>query len=122
MKPKPITYLLFIQCIRPEIGIMAEYIASTPFPTFPDGGFLELLDCDPNTWDVIHTTQRITADKKGGVVCATLVLADSPVIENRGFVVRKQSGEEIGPNENRFRLKAEPMVYSNFSCPPASEL
>ena len=102
MKPKPITYLLIVQCVRPEIGIMAEYIASTPFPNFQEGGDLELLDCDPKTWDVHHATHRITADKNGGVVCATLLLADSPVVENRGFVVKKQSGEEVGPSESRF--------------------
>jgi hypothetical protein len=85
---------------------MAEYAASTPFPHFPDGGNLELLDCDPKTWDVIHSTQRIAAGKDGGVVCSTLLLADSPVVENSGFVVRKQSGEEVGPSKTRFgRIK-----------------
>ncbi len=85
---------------------MAEYVASTPFPHFQEGGHLELLDCEPRTWDVHHATNRIATDEKGGVVCATLVLADSPVIENRGFVVKKQSGEEIGPSEYRFRRQS----------------
>jgi hypothetical protein len=102
MKPNPIKYLLIVQCIRPEIGIMAEYVASTPFPNFQEGGHLELLDCNPTTWDVTDTVQRITAEKDGAVVCATLLLADSPVVENTGFVVKKQSGEEIGPSESRF--------------------
>jgi hypothetical protein len=102
MKPKPIKYLLIVQCIRQEIGIVAEYIASTPFPTFQDGISLELLDCDPRTWDVLSTSQRIVSEKNEGVVCATLLLVDSPVVENRGFVVRKQSGEKIGPSESRF--------------------
>jgi hypothetical protein len=102
MKPKPITYLLVVQCIRPEIGIMAEYVASTPFPAVQRDGHLELLDCDPTTWDVFDVVQRITTDKKGGIVCATLLLVDSPVVENTGFVVKKQSGEEVGPSKTRF--------------------
>jgi hypothetical protein len=106
MKPKPITYTLIVQCARPEIGIMAQYIASTPFPHFPDGGSLELLDCDPKTWDVCFSTQRIASGKDGSVFISTLVLADSPVVENSGFVVRKQSGEEVGPSATRFgRIK-----------------
>lgn len=102
MKPKPITYLLIVQCIRPEIGVMAEYVASTPFPVFHRDGHLELLDCEPTTWDVIDTAQRITEGNDGRVVCATLLLADSPVVENTGFVVRKKSGETVGPSESRF--------------------
>lgn len=101
-EPKPVKYLLIVQCVRPEIGVMAEYAASTPFPTFPKGGHLELLDCDPVTWDVIDTTNRIMTEDGGGIFCATLVLADSPVVENSGFVVRKLSGEEVGPSETRF--------------------
>ena len=102
MKPKPITYLLIVQCVRPEIGVIAEYVASTPFPAFQPGGHLELLDCDPTTWDVGDTIHRITTGNDGSVVCATLLLADSPVVENTGFVVKKQSGEKIGPSESRF--------------------
>lgn len=63
MKPKSIKYLLIIQCIRPEIGIMAKYVASTPFPNFQKGDHLELLDCSPATWHVTDTVQRITAEK-----------------------------------------------------------
>ena len=81
---------------------MAEYVASTPFPNFQSGCHLELLDCDPTTWDVIDVIHRLTVEKNGGVVCATLLLADSIVVENTGFVVKKQSGEEVGPSENRF--------------------
>ena len=81
---------------------MAKYIASTPFPSFTNDGHFELLDCDPSTWDVIDTIHRITIGNDGGVVCSTLLLADSPVVENTGFVVKKQSGEEVGPNETRF--------------------
>jgi hypothetical protein len=102
MKPKPIKYLLIVQCVRREIGVMAEYIASTPFPHFQTGGHLELSDCDPRTWDVIDSVQRIAVDEGGGIVCTTLLLADSPVVENSGFVVRKQSGEEVGPSRTRF--------------------
>jgi hypothetical protein len=102
MKAKPIKYLLIVQCIRPEIGIMAEYVASTPFPHFQKGGHLELLDCNPVTWSVTDSVQRITADNDGGVICATLLLADSPVVENTGFIVKKQSGEAVGPSESRF--------------------
>lgn len=102
MKPKPIKYLLIVQCARPEIGIMAEYAASTPFPNFHKGSHLALSDCDPVTWDVIDVIQRISTDKNGSVVCSTALLADSPVVENSGFIVRKQSGEEVGPSETRF--------------------
>lgn len=86
MKPKPLTYLLMVQCIRPEIGMMAKYVASTPFPVFEKGGHLELSDCDPTTWDVIGTIQRISTGNDGKVVCATLLLTESPVVENTGFV------------------------------------
>jgi len=81
---------------------MAKYVASTPFPNFQEGGHLELLDCDPVTWDVTHVGNRIATEENGGVMCTTLILADSPVVENTGFVVKKQSGEEVGPSENRF--------------------
>ena len=73
MKPKPITYMLIVQCRRPEIGIMAKYLAATPFPVLESGGNLELLDCEPTTWDVDDCVHRITTDKDGGVVCATLL-------------------------------------------------
>lgn len=115
MKPKPITYLLTVQCVRPEIGVMAEYVASTPFPHFPKDGHLELLDCDPRTWDVIDTFQRITSDKNGSVVCATWLLADSPVVENTGFIVKKQSGEEVGPSETRFGRITTAQNFSDAS-------
>ncbi len=94
--PKPITYLLIVQCTRPGVGVVAEYVASTPFPHFQEGGNLELLDCNPRTWDVGSSVHRIAVGKDGGVVCSTILLADSPVIENRGFVVKKLSGEEVG--------------------------
>jgi len=113
MKPKPITYLLIVQCTRTEIGIMAEYVASTPFPNFQKGGHLELLDCDPTTWDVIDIIHRIATDNKGCVVCSTLLLADSPVVENSGFVVKKQSGEEVGPSESRFGRRSIPVIDTN---------
>lgn len=101
-KPKPITYILMIQCTRPEIGVMAEYTASSPFPTFHRDTHLDLLDCEPRTWDVGDSIHRLTIGDDGGVVCVTLLLVDSPVIENTGYVVRKQSGEEVGPSETRF--------------------
>ncbi len=81
---------------------MARYVASTPFPPFQRGQFLELLDCEPRTWDVGASSHRIVAGEDGGVACLTLLLVDSPVVENTGYVVRKQSGEEIGPSETRF--------------------
>jgi hypothetical protein len=85
---------------------MAEYVASTPFPNYQKGDFLELLDCDPRTWSVTDKIHRIATEDDGGVVCVTLLLADSPVVENTGFVVKKQSGEEIGPSDTRFgRIK-----------------
>ena len=102
-KLKPITYMLTVQCVRSEIGVVAEYVASTPFPPLPEGGHLELLDCNPRTWDVGSSVHRITVGKDGGVICSTIILADSPVVENRGFVVKKQNGEEVGPSEKRFR-------------------
>ena len=85
---------------------MAEYTASTPFPHFSTGDSLELLDCEPRTWDVNFATQRITSGKDGRVFCATLLLADSPVVENTGYIVKKQNGEEVGPSPTRFgRIK-----------------
>ena len=81
---------------------MAQYVASTPFPPLEKGGFIELLDCDPSTWDVLYSIHRISVGNDGAVVCATLVMMDSPVVENSGFVVRKQSGETVGPSETRF--------------------
>lgn len=102
MDAKPITYILMIQCTRPEIGVVAEYSASTPFPSFHSGTHLELLDCEPRTWDVGDSIHRIATGNDGGVVCLTLLLVDSPVVENTGYVVRKQSGEEIGPSKTRF--------------------
>ena len=101
-KPKPITYLLIVQCVRTEIGVMAEYVASTPFPSFKKGDLFELLDCDPSTWDAVDTVHRITTGTDGSVFCSTVILADSPVVENTGFIVKKQWGEEVGPSETRF--------------------
>lgn len=107
MKPKRITYLLVVQCVRPEIGVIAEYISSTPFPHFSAGDLFELLDCEPRTWDVTSVTHRITTEKGGSVFCATILLADSPVVENAGYVVKKQNGEEVGPSPTRFgRVRA----------------
>jgi hypothetical protein len=106
MKPKPIDYSLIIQCARPEIGVMAEYTASTPFPHFSAGGGLELVDCKPRTWDVTDVAHRITTGDDGQVVCVTILLADSPVVENTGYIVKKQNGEEVGPSPTRFgRIK-----------------
>jgi|GEM_PF-6020615 hypothetical protein len=100
--PKPMTYLLTVQCARPEIGMMAEYHASTPFPSLRKGDFLELIDCEPKIWDVIDVTHRLVKAADGSVICGTWVLADSPVVENTGYVVKKQSGEEVGPSSTRF--------------------
>ena len=106
MKPKPITYLLIVQCVRPEIGVIAEYTASTPFPHFSAGDMFELLDCEPRTWDVNSAIHRITTSKGGHVVCATILLTDSRVVENTGYIVKKQNGEEVGPSLTRFgRIK-----------------
>lgn len=106
MKAKPITYHLMIQCVRSEIGVMAEYVATTPFPPYTRGDSLELLDCEPRTWDVCYAMHRITADEKGNVFCSTVVMADSSVVENTGYVVVKQNGETVGPSSTRFgRIK-----------------
>jgi hypothetical protein len=106
MKSKPITYLLIVQCVRREIGVMAQYTASTPFPHFSGGDMFELLDCEPSTWDVKSVIHRITTGKDGHVFCATVLIADSGVVENTGYIVRKQNGEEVGPSPNRFgRIK-----------------
>lgn len=108
MKSKSITYLLIVQCMRREIGVMAEYAASSPFPHFSAGDAFELLDCEPSTWDVKSVIHRITTGKGGHVFCATLLVADSPVVENTGYIVRKQNGEEVGPSPTRFgRIKDE---------------
>ena len=102
MDAKPITYILMIQCTRPEIGVMAEYTASSPFPAFQRGDHMQLLDCEPQTWDVGDSIHRIATREDGSLVCLTVLLADSPVVENTGYVVRKQSGEEVGPSPTRF--------------------
>jgi len=81
---------------------MAEYSASSPFPSFRNGEHLQLLDCEPRTWDVGDSIHRIAIGEDGGVVCLTVLLVDSPVIENTGYVVKKQSGEEVGPSKTRF--------------------
>jgi hypothetical protein len=107
VKSKPITYLLVVRCVRPEVGVMAEYTASTPFPHFSSGDTFELLDCEPNTWDVNAAVHRIAKDKDGHVICSTILLADSPVVENTGYIVKKQNGEEVGPSPARFgRIKS----------------
>lgn len=106
MKPKPIHYSLIVQCVRPEIGVLAEYAASTPFPHFSAGDGFELFDCEPRTWDVTDVAHRITKGDDGHVLCVTILLADSPVVENTGYIVRKQNGEEVGPSPTRFgRIK-----------------
>jgi hypothetical protein len=106
MKPTPLTYSLIVQCVRPEIGVMAEYTASSPFPHFSAGDMFELIDCEPRTWDVTSVLHRITTGNDGHVFCATVLLADSPVVENTGYIVKKQSGEEVGPSPTRFgRIK-----------------
>lgn len=100
------TYSLIVRCARPEIGVMAEYTASTPFPHFSAGDKFELLDCEPRTWDVNSAIHSITTGEGGHVACATILLADSPVVENTGYVVKKQNGEEVGPSPTRFgRIK-----------------
>ncbi len=106
-KPKPILYSLVVQCVRPEIGVVAEYTASSPFPHYPKGSFLELYDCEPRTWDVHDSVQRIYTGRAGQIHCLTLILADSPVVENTGYIVLKQNGEEVGPSPTRFgRIKS----------------
>ena len=106
MEIKPINYTLIIQCVHQEIGVVAEYTASTPFPNFLAGDSFELLDCEPNTWDIVSIYQRIVKSEKGQVCCATILLVNSPVVENTGYIVRKQNGEEVGPSPTRFgRIK-----------------
>ena len=106
MKLKPITYSLIIQCVRPEIGVVAEYKASTPFPPFPAGAMFELYDCEPHTWNAHDSVHRIVEGKDGSINCATVLLADSPVIENTGYIVKKKNGDEVGPSPTRFgRIK-----------------
>ena len=108
MKPKQINYSLIVQCVRTEIGVMAEYTASTPFPHFSTGDQFELLDCEPSTWRVTDVVNRITTGDDGHVFCATILLADSSVVENTGCIVKKQNGYEVGPSPTRFgRIKAE---------------
>jgi len=108
MSLKPITYILIVQCTRSEIGVMAEYHASTPFPDFRPGDSFELLDCEPCTWDVTCLHRRLVRGTDNSVFCTTILIADSPVIENRGYIVKKQNGEQIGPSPTRFgRLTSE---------------
>jgi hypothetical protein len=102
VKPTPIIYSLVVQCVRPEIGVIAEYKASTPFPHFSAGDMFELFDCEPRGWDVNCASRRIISDKDGQVYCTTILLVDSPVVENTGYVVKKQNGDEVGPSPTRF--------------------
>ena len=102
MNARPITYTLIVQCIRKEIGIIAKYTASTPFVDFHQGSNLELFDCEPRNWDVHDLVQRIAKNEDGNIVCITHLVVDSPVVENAGYIVKKQSGEEIGPSKTRF--------------------
>jgi hypothetical protein len=106
VKPQPTHYSLIVQCVRSEIGVVAEYTASTPFPHFSAGDGVELLDCQPRTWDVTAVVHRIAKGDNGHVHCVTILLADSPVVENTGYIVRKQNGDEVGPSPTRFgRIK-----------------
>lgn len=77
--PLTVVYQLMIQCVRPHIGVIASYTATNPFP--PVGEHLELLDCDPTTWDVHDTITRIFRDGDA-LFCLTLLLVDSPVLDN----------------------------------------
>jgi DNA segregation ATPase FtsK/SpoIIIE-like protein len=81
--PKPLTivYGLIIQCVRPHIGIIAEYTSATPFPEFK-GKHLELTDCDPSTWDVHDAVVRVMRHGDA-LFITTLLLVDSPVLDNR---------------------------------------
>ncbi len=105
--PQPIAYTLIVQCVRTEIGVVAEYHATTPFPNFQKGGHLALLDCYPTTWDITDKVERIACGSDGAIVCSTLILVDSGVVENRGTVVKKSWGEEVGPSETRFGRHTE---------------
>jgi hypothetical protein len=78
---KAIIYKLIVQCVREHGGgVIAEYTANSPFP--PIGKNLELLNCDPQTWDVHDQVTRILLDSEG-IHCVTLLLVDSPVLDNR---------------------------------------
>ena len=79
--PLPIFYSLIIQCVRPHIGVVAEFSSGTPFPPLIHGGHLELLDCDPVTWDIFDSTTRILKERTA-IFITTLVLVDSPVLDN----------------------------------------
>jgi hypothetical protein len=104
--PQPISYMLLIQCVREEIGMLAEYHATTPFPSFQKGGSLTLADCYPTIWDITDRTDRIASSPDGAITCCTFLLVDSGVVENRGTIVKKSWGEEVGPSETRFgRIK-----------------
>jgi Ftsk gamma domain len=90
--PKPLTivYGLIIQCVRPYIGIIAEYTSGTPFPELK-GKHLELIDCDPSTWDVRDAVVRLM--RHGDVLfITTLLLVDSPVLDNRD---RRPPAQEV---------------------------
>ncbi len=102
MDAKPMLYALIVQCRRSEIGVIASYEASTPFPSFSRDSTITLLDCDPTVWDIGHVDYRIVEGEGGTVVCLTYLLVDSPVVTNRGFVMKKKSGETVGPSETRF--------------------
>ena len=77
---RAIIYRLIVQCVRKHVGVIAEYTASSPFPSI--GKNLELLNCDPQMWDVHDQVTRILLDSDG-IHCVTLLLVDSPVLDNR---------------------------------------
>jgi hypothetical protein len=78
--PKPIQYELLVQCSRSEVGVIAHYKATTPFPTLHKT--LELLDCDPSCWDVHYWMTRIVSDEQE-ITILTLVLVIFPFPVNR---------------------------------------
>ena len=76
------TYILILQCKRQEVGVVAEYKANAPFPYYPEGSLLELPDCNPRTWNVISFVNRIGYDERGELNCITILIVDSPVLDD----------------------------------------
>lgn len=77
----PIEYLFLVQCARTEVGLIAQFRGTSPFPEVQKGEFLELLNCDPRLWDVHYKSTRVLQEGDK-ITIATLVMVDSPVLDN----------------------------------------
>jgi hypothetical protein len=75
-----IVYKLIVQTRR-EVGVVAEFNGNTPFPYLDKGDSLELTGCRVATWDVYGRHTRIGYDERGNLMCVTILLVSSPVLD-----------------------------------------